>query len=75
MPDLSDGCARPQAAGEALAVTLTDPSTQTFNYTGDHQIYTVPQGVSSLQLTVTGATGGSGYLPGDLVAAAGPAPR
>ena len=25
-PDLSDGCARPQAAGEALAVTLTGPS-------------------------------------------------
>ena len=63
VPDLSDGCARPQAAGEALAVTLTDPSTQTFGYTGDYQTYTVPQGVSSLQLTVTGATGGSGYLP------------
>jgi hypothetical protein len=62
-----DGCARPQAAaGEALAVTLTDPSAQTFGYTGDFQTYTVPQGVSSLQLTVTGATGGSGYLPGGI---------
>ena len=57
VPDLSDGCARPQTAGEALAVTLTDPSTQTFDYTGDLQIYTVPQGVSVLLLTVTGATG------------------
>ena len=66
VPDLSDGCARPQAAGEALAVTLTDPSTQTFNYTGDFQTYTVPQGVGRLQLTVTGATGGSGYVPGGI---------
>ena len=44
VPDLSDGCALPQAAGEALAVTLTDPSTQTFDYTGGQQTYTVPQG-------------------------------
>ena len=63
VPDPSDGCARPQAAAEALAVTLTDPATQTFDYTGNQQTYTVPQGVSSLKLTVTGASGGSGYLP------------
>ena len=61
VPDLSDGCARPQAAAEALAVTLTDPATTTFDYTGDEQTYTVPAGVSSLLLTVTGASGGSGY--------------
>jgi hypothetical protein len=45
---------------------MANASAQTFNYTGGFQTYTVPQEVSSLQLTVTGATGGSGYLPGGI---------
>src|SRR4051812_34501168 len=46
------------------SIDMADASATTFGYTGDFQTYTVPQGVSRLQLTVTGATGGAGGNPG-----------
>ena len=48
-----------QAAGSAALAA--EPVTQTFNYTGDRQSFTVPSGVQSLYVQVQGGSGGSGY--------------
>lgn len=42
------------------AVAGPSTQTQTFGYTGSAQTFTVPQGVTSLSLTATGAEGGQG---------------
>lgn len=45
----------------AEAIGIGGPSTQTFNYTGAVQTFTVPSGVTSLTVDVIGAKGGTGY--------------
>ena len=42
----------------ASVVTYTVAVTQTFNYTGSSQLYTVPSGVTSLTVSLSGAGGG-----------------
>jgi len=48
-------------AGAALAA---GPGSQTFSYTGSEQTYTVPAGVTAVNVTAVGAPGGAGLTAG-----------
>ncbi len=49
------------------SVAYETPSSPAFGYTGGYQYWTVPDGVTSITLNVSGASGGyiSGYTPGN----------
>lgn len=50
-----------------ITVSYYTPGTQTFNYTGSLQTWTVPAGITSVTMTVDGASGGNaanGWLGG-----------
>jgi len=46
-------------------LTTVTPTTTTFNFTGGAQTFTVPAGVTSINLTTLGAQGGTGATGGD----------
>ncbi len=46
-------------------LTVVTPTTTTFNFTGGAQTFTVPAGVSSINITTLGAEGGAGATGGD----------
>ena len=46
--------------GLPASASAATPTTKTFSYTGGVQTFTVPTGVTSLQITTAGAGGGSG---------------
>ncbi|MBL7701932.1 MAG: proprotein convertase P-domain-containing protein, partial [Ferruginibacter sp.] len=46
-------------------LTTVTPTTTTFNFTGGAQTFTVPAGVTSLNITTLGAQGGSGATGGN----------
>src|SRR5690349_18776820 len=48
------------------SASAAPPVTMTFLYTGDRQVFTVPDAVTSLDITAQGAGGGSGLAPGDV---------
>jgi hypothetical protein len=48
----------------ASATAAVPPVTQTFSYTGARQMFTVPDKVTSLQITAQGAGGGSEFGSG-----------
>ena len=52
--------------GLVLALTASSaasaaPTTQTFPFNGNSQFFTIPDGVTSVQITVQGGSGGMGY--------------
>ncbi len=46
-------------------LTVVTPTTTTFNFTGGAQTFTVPAGVSSINITTLGAEGGAGAIGGN----------
>jgi hypothetical protein len=45
---------------QAAPVNVVAPGSQTFNFTGSQQSWTVPNGVTSINFTIAGAKGGNG---------------
>ena len=45
---------------QAAAANVVTPGSQTFNFTGSQQSWTVPNGVTSINFTIAGAKGGNG---------------
>jgi len=52
-------------------VIVSNPVTETFNYTGGSQTFTVPAGVNSLKLEVWGAAGGYGIGSNEILGGLG----
>ncbi len=46
-------------------INIVTPTTTTFNFTGGAQTFTVPAGVSSINITTLGAEGGTGAIGGN----------